>query len=91
MTVEFTQRGGLAMFLKQNSTGKLVDVLSQRDLFNPLHRLIVGRYHAGEELQDPESFDKSELVFVSDEPLPRCWIDVHYRDEAVHRPYRTTS
>lgn len=79
------------MFLKQSSTGKLIEVLSQRDLFNPLHRSIVGRYHAGEELQDPESFDKSELVFVSDESLPRCWTDVHYRDEDVHRHYRKAS
>lgn len=72
------------MFLKHRTSGKLVEVLSQGDLFNPIHRSLVGRYHAGEELQDPESFDKSELVFVSDESLPRCWTDVHYRDAAVY-------
>ncbi len=79
------------MFLKHRTTGKLVEVLSQRDLFNPMHTGIIGRYHAGEELQEPEHFDKSELAFASDEPMPRCWTDVHYRDEAVHHYYRKAS
>jgi hypothetical protein len=73
------------MFLKHGSTGKLVEVLSIRDLFNPMHASLVGRYHAGEELQDPESFAKADLVFCSDEPLPRCWTDVHYRDHETLR------
>jgi hypothetical protein len=50
-----------------------------------MHPSLVGRYHAGEELQDPESFAKAELVFCSDEPLPRCWTDVHYRDHETLR------
>jgi hypothetical protein len=73
------------MFLKHRSTGKLVEVLSIRDLFNPMHPNLVGRYHAGEELQDPEAFAKADLGFCSDEPLPRCWTDVHYRDESLQR------
>jgi hypothetical protein len=73
------------MFLKHSSTGKLVEVLSIRDLFNPMHPSLVGRYHAGEELQDPETFAKAELTFCSGEVLPRCWTDVHYRDEEVRR------
>jgi len=73
------------MFLKHRSTGKLVEVLSIRDLFNPMHPNLVGRYHAGEELQDPETFVKAELTFCSDEALPRCWTDVHYRDQEVRR------
>jgi len=73
------------MFLKHRSTGKLVEVLSIRDLFNPMHPNLIGRYHAGEELQDPESFAKADLVFCSEEPLPRCWTDVHYRDQEVRR------
>ncbi|MFZ0791042.1 MAG: acetyltransferase [Chromatiaceae bacterium] len=73
------------MFLKHTTTGKMVEVLSLRDLFNPMHGTIIGRYHYGEEAQDPESFDKSELAFCSDEPMPKCWTDVHYRDvEAMH-------
>jgi hypothetical protein len=73
------------MFLKHRSTGKLVEVLSIRDLFNPMHANLVGRYHAGEELQDPETFAKADLAFCSDERLPRCWTDVHYRDQEMLR------
>ena len=74
------------MFLKHRETGRLVEVLSLRDLFNPIHATLVGRYHAGEELQEPETFAKSDLVFLSDEALPKCWVDVHYRDDELHRP-----
>jgi len=67
------------MFLKQKEQGHLLEVLSMKDLINPLHQEIVGRLHYGEELQDPEKFPKSNLVFPSGEALPRCWVDVHYR------------
>ncbi len=68
------------MFLKHEANGKLVEVLSLTDLFNPNHGALVGRYHAGEELQDPDKFNKVELIFPSGEKLPQCWTDVHYRD-----------
>jgi len=73
------------MFVKQRSTGKLVEVLSLNDLFNPMHAHLVGRYNAGEELQDPDRFDKADLQFLSGEAFPRCWVDVHYRDKELHR------
>lgn len=73
------------MFLKETTTGKLVEVLSLNDLFNPIHDQLVGRYNAGEELQDPDRFKKAELEFLSGEALPRCWTDVHYRDAELHR------
>jgi hypothetical protein len=76
------------MFLKQRATGRLVEVLSQRDLFNPMQASIIGRFHVGEELQEPERFEKMDLVFPSDEPMPRCWTDIHYRDAAVHHYYQ---
>lgn len=79
------------MFLKHRDSGKLIEVLSQLDLLNPMHEAIVGRYHAGEELQEPEHFEKRDLIFTSDEPLPRCWTDVHYRDDAVHHYYKKAS
>ncbi|MBK1733251.1 acetyltransferase [Thiococcus pfennigii] len=72
------------MFLKQANNDKLVEVLSLRDLFNPLLPTIVGRYHAGEEMQEAETFAKGDLVFQSGESLPRCWTDVHYRDAEIH-------
>jgi hypothetical protein len=68
------------MFLKQKNDGHLIEVLSAHDLANPMRFSIVGRLHYGEELQDPEKFDKYNLLFPSGESLPRCWLDVHYRD-----------
>ena len=73
------------MFLKHAVNGKMVEVLGLNDLFNPNRADLVGRYHVGEELQDAERFTKSDLVFLSDESLPRCWLDVHYRDSELKR------
>ncbi|NBC13031.1 MAG: acetyltransferase [Gammaproteobacteria bacterium] len=75
------------MLLKDQDTGKLVEVLSLGDLYSPRHERIAGRLHYGEEPQDPAYFDKAKLRFASGEPLPRCWTDPHYRDaevEAAH-------
>jgi hypothetical protein len=68
------------MFVRQKSTQKLIEVLSLTDLFNPNHTTVVGRFHAGEEMQDPEKFPKAEIEFPSGEGLPRCWLDAHYRE-----------
>ena len=68
------------MFLRHTKSGKMVEVLALEDLFNPSHAELSGRFHAGEELQDPETFRKEGLEFPSGEPLPRCWIDPHYRN-----------
>lgn len=68
------------MFLRHAKSGKIVEVLALEDLFNPSHAELTGRFHAGEEMQDPETFRKEELEFPSGEPLPRCWIDPHYRN-----------
>ena len=67
------------MFLKHKPTGNLVEVLDIRALADPFHAKVAGRFHAGEELQDPDTFSKSELMFPSEENLPRCWIDPKYR------------
>jgi len=68
------------MFLMQKNSEKLVEVLSLTDLFNPNHDTVVGRFHAGEEMQDPEKFAKAEMQFPSGEGLPKCWLDSHYRE-----------
>jgi hypothetical protein len=73
------------MFLKHSTKDDLVEILSLNDLFDPFSKTVVGRYQHGEEMQDPEKFAKSELQFPSGEPLPRCWLDAHYRDSAVSR------
>lgn len=68
------------MYLKRKSDGHLIEVLGFNDLFNPTHPAVIGRLHYGEEIQDPEKFAKADLLFPSGEELPRCWLDVHYRD-----------
>ena len=62
------------MFLKNTTNNDIVEVLDIAGLTNPLHKQVACRYHAGEELQDPENFDKGELVFLSGESLPACWV-----------------
>lgn len=73
------------MFLKQKKEGHLVEVLGLKDLVNPNHNTIVGRLHYGEELQDAEKFAKTNLMFPSGEDLPRCWVDIHYRDAELNK------
>ena len=68
------------MLLRDKSSGHMLEVRNLEDLFNLFKPEIVGCYHYGEEVQDPEKFDKSDLVFLSGEALPRCWTDPHYRD-----------
>ena len=67
------------MFLKSKAHGELVELLEIQDLYDPFKKEVQGRFHAGEEMQDPEMFLKSELIFPSDEPLPQCWLDPDYK------------
>ena len=67
------------MYLKHKDTGNLVEVLDVRAVADPCQALVAGRYHAGEELQDPENFAKTDLVFPSGEALPVCWLDADYK------------
>ena len=71
------------MFLKEKNTHHLVEVLSLRNLMVPFQTRISGSYHYGEEAQEPEEIDKTSLVFPSGEPLPKCWLDPHYRDHEL--------
>lgn len=73
------------MFLKEADSGHLVEVMDLRDLFDPHRQQVPGRYHVGQEVGDIEPFEKPALVFPSDEALPRCWCDPHYRDDEVPR------
>lgn len=67
------------MYLKHAPSGDLVEVLDMRSLIAPNRKQVAGRFHAGEELQDPANFVKADLTFPSGEALPRCWTDPHYR------------
>jgi hypothetical protein len=68
------------MFLKmhQGDDRSLVEVLDLKQLFDPFAREVLGRVHAGEEMQDPQSVSKAGLRFPSGEELPRCWVDPAY-------------
>jgi len=67
------------VYLKERKSGDLVEVLDLSALFDPFKSDVAGRFHAGEELQEPQVFAKADLVFPSDEKLPRCWVDPKYR------------
>lgn len=73
------------MYLKEQSSGHLVEIVDLKALFNPHDASVKGRMHYGEEAQDPEPFSKSALYFPSGEKLPRCWTDPSYRDDEVRR------
>ena len=67
------------MFLKERTNHHLVEVLDTAQLFDPFAKSVKGRYNVGEELPEAEMFAKADLVFCSDERLPRCWLDPQYR------------
>jgi hypothetical protein len=67
------------MFLQNKQTGTLVEIRDIEALFNPNNSSVTAQGQAGEEEQDPESFEKTQLIFPSGEDLPRCWIDANYR------------
>ncbi|MCZ6830641.1 MAG: acetyltransferase [Gammaproteobacteria bacterium] len=73
------------MLLKDRNSGQMLAVEHVTDLFNLNHDCITGRFQYGEEEQDPETFRKADLVFLSGEELPRCWTDPHYRDSEMLR------
>ncbi|MBY6189307.1 acetyltransferase [Microbulbifer agarilyticus] len=73
------------MLLRHSEGNHLIDVADIVTLANPYELTVVGRYLWGEEVQDPEVFDKSRLRFLSGESLPRCWHDSRYRDREVRR------
>lgn len=71
------------MFLRHKPSGDLVEVLNIHDLFDPCLAELEGRFHAGEEMQDPQTFRKTNLVFPSGEKLPLCWVDPDYRVRGI--------
>jgi hypothetical protein len=68
------------MFLQHKPSKHIVEILEVQDLWDSSVDKVMGRFHAGEELQDPELFTKSHLSFLSGELLPICWLDSHYRE-----------
>ena len=68
------------MYLKDSRNGDMVEILDVTQLFDPNQAQVKGRHHAGEEMPDPQAFAKAELCFPSGEPLPRCWLDVGWKN-----------
>ena len=66
------------MYLKHKNAS-MVEVLKVADLCDPCRSTVSGRFHAGEELQEPAEFAKQDLLFPSGEALPRCWLDPAYK------------
>jgi hypothetical protein len=71
------------MFLKHKRDGSLIEVLDPQILYDPYQTEFPGRFHAGEELQEPEKFSKLDVIFPSGESLPRCWVDGNYQQQAA--------
>ena len=67
------------MLLKNRFNEHMVEIQNMIDLINMNQDEVVGCYQEGEEQQDPETFKKGDLVFLSGETLPRCWTDPEYR------------
>ncbi len=63
------------MFLKERNSGHMIEVINVEELFSPEKLTLQGRFQEGEEVQDEETFVKSELVFLSNEKLPKCWLE----------------
>jgi len=67
------------MFLRNTTNNDLAQVVALDELMDPNATKVTVRYHAGEEAGDPVGVNKADLCFPSGEPLPKCWLDVHYR------------
>lgn len=72
------------MLLKTRSNAHMVEVADLHDLMNLNVDEVLGRCQEGEEQQDPALFNKTDLIFLSGEDLPRCWTDPHYRDSELN-------
>ena len=73
------------MLLKEKSSNHMVEIANLINLIDVNCDDVIGRFQEGEEAQDPETYSKSSLVFLSGEALPRCWTDPHYRDSEIAR------
>jgi hypothetical protein len=67
------------MLLKDKQTDNLVEILDIEALSNPNQSSVSGQVQAGQEEQNPASFEKGTLKFPSGENLPRCWMDADYQ------------
>ncbi|MBE9050044.1 acetyltransferase [Nostocales cyanobacterium LEGE 11386] len=67
------------MLLQLKDTGDIVKILDIQELIDPNNHIVHAQDQVGEEEQEPDSFQKENLIFPSGETLPRCWLDANYR------------
>lgn len=67
------------MFLQLKDSGYLIKVIDFQELIDPNSRVIRAQDQLGQEEQEPETYQKQNLVFPSGESLPLCWVDPNYR------------
>lgn len=68
------------MLLQDKETGSMIEINDIVALINPLEQAVLAQDQEGQEEQDPEKFEKKNLVFPSGESLPRCWVDENYQN-----------
>ena len=75
------------MLLRVKTSKHMVEVSNLADLMNLHCEKVVGLSQEGEDIhdQDVDTYEKSNLTFLSGEALPRCWTDPHYRDKELNR------
>ncbi|WP_097461818.1 acetyltransferase [Mangrovitalea sediminis] len=76
------------MLLRQAHSGHLIDISDIGTLTDPTETRVMGRLLWGEELPEPEYFNKQDMTFPSGEQLPHCWWDVHYQEDDYRRLHR---
>jgi hypothetical protein len=69
------------MLLQKKENGTLVKILNILEVISPNQTEVMVQVQAGEEEQDPEPVQKTNLMFPSGESLPRCWSDAEYQKE----------
>lgn len=67
------------MLLKNKENGTLVKILDTDELIDPSRSEVKGKVQEGQEEQDAEDFSKEQLIFPSNENLPRCWLEANYQ------------
>ena len=53
------------MLLRQRKSGQMVEVINLLELVNLNNDEVTGRFQEGEEVQDPDTFKKNDLIFLS--------------------------
>ena len=68
------------MLLQIKDSSELVKLTDIQELIDPNLDTVQGQKQQGQEEQAVDAFKKENLVFPSGESLPRCWLDVNYKN-----------